>query len=113
MLKKINRMGKNKEFDRAFKIGQTFYSSIFSIKAVNNDLAVSRLGVLISTKVSKKAVIRNHFKRQIREIIQANLPALKNGNDVVIVVFPQIIDKKFKEIEVILETGLKKLDLYK
>lgn len=106
-------MGRNKEFDRAFKIGQSFYGKILGIKAVNNDLKVSRLGILISTKVSKKAVIRNHFKRQIREIIQSELPLLKDGKDLVIIVFPQILNKKFEEIKFFLKNSLKNLRLYK
>lgn len=113
MLKKINRMGLNKEFDRAFKTGQSFYSKVFSLKVVDNDLPVSRLGILISTKVSKKAVIRNRFKRQIREIVQDNLPRLKNGKDLVIVVFPQILDKNFEEIKNLVEVGFSRLKLYK
>jgi ribonuclease P protein component len=113
MLKKKNRMGRNKEFDRAFKVGQSFYGKILGVKAVDNSLAFSRLGVLISTKVSKKAVIRNHFKRQIREVVRAELPSLKSGKDLVIIVFPQILDKKFEEIQIFLKTGFKRLNLYK
>jgi len=105
-------MGKNKEFDRVFKTGQTFYSSIFSIKIVDNNMDVTRLGILISTKISKKAVIRNHFKRQIREIIQSQLAKIKTGKDIVIVVFPQIIDKNFQEVENAINIGLKRLNLY-
>jgi ribonuclease P protein component len=112
MLKKDNRMGRNKEFDRAFKVGQSFYGKILGIKAVDNNLKVSRLGILISTKVSKKAVIRNHFKRQIREIVKAELPRLRSGKDLVIIVFPQILDKKFEEIKIFLQDGFKRLRLY-
>lgn len=106
-------MGRNKEFDRAFKLGQSFYGKILGLKAVNNDLEVSRLGILISTKISKKAVIRNHFKRQIREIVQTELPRLKNGKDLVVVVFSQILDKNFEEIKVFLKNSFKRLNLYK
>ena len=106
-------MGKNKEFDRAFKVGQSFYGKILGLKAVNNDLPLTRLGVLISTKVSKKAVIRNHFKRQIREIIRSQMPRIKEGKDLVIIVFPEILDKKFEDIKIFLELALKRLNLYK
>jgi len=113
MLKKNNRIRRNKEFDRAFKTGQSFYSKVFSLKAADNDLEVSRLGILISTKVSKKAVVRNLLKRQIRAVIQGEIPQLKTGKDLVIVVFSQILDKNFKEIKEFLELGLKRLKLYK
>ena len=113
MLKKTNRITKDKEFDRAFKTGQSFYTKVFGIKAAGNNLEAIRLGVLVSTKVSKKAVIRNKVKRQIREIIQKELPALKEGKDLVVIVFSQILDKKFEEIKEEIIFGLKKLRLYK
>jgi len=113
MLKKSNRITKDKEFDRAFKIGQSFYTKLFGIKAASNGLEINRLGVLISTKVSKKAVIRNKVKRQVREIIQKELPNLKNGKDLVIIVFSQILGKKFEEIKEAFILALKKLKLYK
>lgn len=106
-------MGKNKEFDRAFKAGQSFYGKILGLKAVNNDLGLTRLGVLISTKVSKKAVIRNHFKRQIREVVKTELPRIKEGKDLVVIVFPEILDKKFEDIKFFLESAFKRLNLYK
>lgn len=113
MLKKTNRITKDKEFDRAFKTGQSFYTKIFGIKAANNDLAAVRLGILVSTKVSKKAVIRNKLKRQIREIIQKELPNLKTGKDLVIIVFSEILDKDFVEIKEMIVGALRKLKLYK
>jgi len=106
-------MGKNKEFDRAFKAGQSFYGKILGLKAVNNDLGSTRLGVLISTKVSKKAVVRNRFKRQIRDVVGAELPKIKEGKDLVIIVFPEILDKKFEDIKCFLEAAFKRLNLYK
>lgn len=110
---KTNRISRDKDFDRAFKIGQSFYTKTFGIKAVDNGLGVSRLGVLISTKVSKKAVVRNKLKRQIKEIIQKELPGLKSGKDLIIIVFSQILDKNFEEIKEALLGALKKLKLYK
>ena len=113
MLGKNNRISRNKDFDRVFKLGQSFYGKIIGLKVVDNNTSFSRLGILISTKVSKKAVVRNRFKRQIREIIQKQLPNMKNGKDIIIIVFPQILDKNFQEIEKLLLAGLNKLNLYK
>jgi len=113
MLKKANRIGRDKEFDRAFKLGQSFYDKILGLKAVNNGLTVSRLGVLVSTKVSKKAVDRNKIKRQIRAIIREEFGKLKTGKDLVIIVLPQILGKNFEEIRESLGRSLKRLNLYK
>ena len=113
MLKKINRIRKDKEFDRVFKTGHSFYGRVLGIKATDNDLGTNRFGIIISTKVSKKAVIRNKFRRQIRAIIRLNLPLLKEGFDVVIIVFPLILDKNYQELEQIVQNGFKRLNLYK
>ncbi|MFA5024407.1 MAG: ribonuclease P protein component [Patescibacteria group bacterium] len=113
MLKKENRISLNKDFDRVFKTGQSFYCQVLGVKVAKNKLLTSRFGILISTKISKKAVIRNRFKRQLREIIQKNLLELKSGYDVVLIVLPPILDKKFEELETFLGLSFKKLKLYK
>jgi len=113
MLNKNNRISRNKDFDRVFKLGRSFYGKIIGLKAVDNNASFTRLGILISTKVSKKAVVRNRFKRQIRRIIQEQLANIKEGKDIIIIVFPEILDKKFQEIKDFLKIGLNRLNLYK
>lgn len=113
MLKKENRIGLNKEFDRAFKAGQSFYGKALGMKCVPNNGASNRFGILINTKVSKKAVIRNRVRRELREIIKKRLELLKPGNDFVIIVFPLILDKNIQEIEAELDYSLKKLKALK
>lgn len=113
MLKKTNRISRNKDFDRAFKAGRSFYSQILGIKAAKNERETNRLGILISVKVSKKAVTRNLFKRRIREIVKQELPKIKVGHDLVIIVLPKIIEKDFLEIKSTIIKGLRVLNLYK
>lgn len=113
MFKKVNRIRKDKEFDRAFKAGQSFYGKNFGLKAVKNGQPENRFSVLISTKVSKKAVVRNRLKRQIREISKQELPKMKAGYDIVFVVFNQILDKNFQEIKKAVINGFMRLGLYK
>ena len=113
MLAKENRINLNKEFDRVFKTGQSFYTKIIGIKIIPNNLKYTRFGILVGLKVNKKAVIRNKIKRQIRAIINQELPNLKSGKDIIIVVFPLILEKNFEEIEKTLISGFKKLNLYK
>ncbi len=113
MLAKNNRIRLDKEFDRVFKAGQSFYGKVLGLKVAQNTLEFSRFGIMVSLKVSKKAVIRNKIKRQIRSIISQELPLLKPTKDVVIIAFPLILDKNFKEIQALLKNGLEKLNLYK
>ncbi len=113
MLKKKNRINLNKDFDQVFKNSQSFYNDVFGLKLAKNNLKDFRLGVLIGVKVSKKAVIRNKLKRQIREIIKQEIPLFKEGYDLVIIVLPRILDKNFDEIKKSLLSGLNELKIYK
>lgn len=113
MLKQKNRIRLDKEFDRVFKAGQSFYGKDLGFKLAKNDLKVSRFGILINTKVSKKAVVRNKIRRQLRAILYQKLPQILTGFDLVIIVLPQILDKKFEEIEKLLLSGLSRLKIYK
>jgi ribonuclease P protein component len=111
MLKKANRIGKNKEFDRAFKLGQSFYGNFLGIKVVENGLGRIRLGVLVSNKVSKKAPIRNLIKRRIRECVRENILEAKGGKDIVVIANPTILEKTFEEIRGFIKITLKKAKL--
>lgn len=51
-------------------------------------MSPTRFGISISQKVSKRAVIRNRIKRQIRAALRHLLPRIAPGWDVVIVVLP-------------------------
>jgi len=113
MLKQENRIRLNKEFDRAFKTGQSFYGKIVGIKKTVNKSDKNRFGILINTKVSKKAVERNKIRRNIREIIKNKLSTLTPGNDFVFIVFPLILDKSSQDIEKEIDYGLRKLKVFK
>lgn len=113
MLPKINRLTKNKEFDCVFKKGRSNYNNLLGIKNAPNDLGLVRLGILISNKVSKKAVDRNKTKRQVREIFNQYLNKIIAGNDFLIIALPAIKAKTYQEIEGAIIFSLKKLNVFK
>jgi ribonuclease P protein component len=51
----------------------------------------TRIGISISQKVSKRAVVRNRIKRQIRAALRQLLPEISRGCSLVIVVQPQAV----------------------
>jgi len=62
------RLTDSKEFDRVFQQNKYRVSSPeVLLLALNNNMGVSRLGMVISKKVTKNAVNRNRIKRCIRE----------------------------------------------
>ena len=97
MLPKENRLKKREDFNNVFKKGKTTAGKLIFLKALKNNLNISRFGFVISVKISKKAVTRNKIKRQLREIIKRNLPNIKTGIDIVIISRPEIIAKKYQE----------------
>lgn len=113
MLAKKNRLKKNKEFDSVFKEGKTVYGGILGIKICPNNLNINRFGVLLSTKVSKQATIRNIYKRRIKDVLKHQNPQIKIGYDCVIIVLPAIINKNYQEIETEIKTAFNKLKFYR
>ena len=99
MLPKINRLTKKKDFEAVFKKGKSVKNGFLVFKILNNSLLKNRFGFIVSKKVSNKAVVRNKIKRQLSSIVFANLKNLKNNYDVVVVVYPQVTRKEFKDIE--------------
>lgn len=116
MLKKTNRLTKDKDFGNVFSplVGRqkSSYDNLTGIKAIANNLQYSRFGIMVGTKISKKAVIRNKIKRQIREIVRKNLSSIKTGHDYIIITQPAVKDKGYKEIEESIRGNFKKLRLY-
>lgn len=52
----------------------------------------NRFGISVSQKVSKRAVIRNRIKRQIRAGLRQLLPQMSAGWDFVVIVHPQAVE---------------------
>ncbi|CAN5848655.1 hypothetical protein BH23CYA1_BH23CYA1_20860 [soil metagenome] len=73
---------------------------------------VSSFGISISRKVSKRAVVRNRIKRQIRAVLQRFLPDVAPGWQVVIVVRSAAVECEFDDFLRELEYLLKKLGIF-
>jgi len=113
MLVKQLRLVKEKDFKRIFKLGKSFYSKIFRIKILANELDSNRYGIVISTKVSKKAVERNKLKRQVRASLKEFNRKLIKGFDLVVIVSPLALNQEYKTIQSELEKMLFALKLFK
>ena len=91
MLKKMNRITKKKEFDHIFKNGKSIFNKIIGMKIVFNELDNSRFGIIVSNKISKKAVKRNKIKRQIRSILRKKLEILNKNIDCTVIALPKLL----------------------
>lgn len=113
MLKKKYRLLNEKDFQKIWKRGRSFYTKILGFKVFKNDLDLSRFGIVVGNKISKKATIRNKIKRQLREIIGKKIEEIAPGYDLVITALPEILGKKHGELETDVALGLKNLNLLK
>lgn len=92
MFPKNQRVTKKKDFDLIFKKGKVYHSPIFSIRILENDSGVQRFAVLVSKKVSNKAVDRNKTKRIIREAVKQNTKLFPSSSDSVIYTHPKSLN---------------------
>lgn len=100
MLSAVNRLAKDSDIEAVFKRGQTFYSGNLGLRQARNQLAVSRVAIVVSLKVSKKAVERNLLKRRLREIIRREIvPGLKTGFDIVVMTKKTLLELPFADLK--------------
>ncbi len=113
MFRKQFRLTRDKEFEKVFKKGKSSYDKALGIKMVKNEVDFNRFGVIVSTKVSKKAADRNKIKRRLREILKNNQKNLNLSYDIVIIALPNSKTKSFQELEKSVFFSLKRLNLLK
>ncbi len=114
-LPKANRLKSRKDFQAVFREGIRRHGSHMTLRALrplsstvpskgtaantaekidDSDLTPAKIGISISTKVSKRAVVRNRIKRQITAVLYQLLPKLSPGWRLVVVVKPTAGDIK-------------------
>jgi ribonuclease P protein component len=114
-LPKANRLKSRKDFQAVFREGTRrhgFYLTLRALKPLcskqpslaaatkttqatdSAHLASTQIGISISTKVSKRAVVRNRIKRQITAALHNLLPKLLPGWRLVVVVKPTAAESK-------------------
>ena len=98
MLSNSNRLRKKKEIEKVLKTGKSIFARDFKLIVLRNNLKFSRFTIIISNKVSKKAVERNKLKRQIREIIRLNIDKLVFGYDICLLSRKSLLDKTFQDL---------------
>ena len=111
MLSKKYCLKRKKDFQRTIRRGKKIEKEFLGLKFFENSLKTTRIGFVVSQKVSKKASSRNKIKRRLREIIKINLPNLKPGYDLIFFTKKGIIKKSFWEMKEVVEQILKKAKL--
>lgn len=88
MLPSPHRLSRAGEIEGVFRRGRRAQGACLFIKALANGGEHTRYAVVVSRKVSKRAVVRNRLRRIIREELRLLLPSSAPGFDVVITLLP-------------------------
>jgi len=64
MLPKARRLCLKRDFERVFAGGKSVQGKLFRLKFLKNSFGLNRFAVVVSAKVSKKAVVRNRIRRR-------------------------------------------------
>lgn len=113
MLPKEYRLKRKKDFEKVLRKGKLLAKNFLILKTVKNNLKTSRIGVVVSRKVSKKAVLRNKAKRKIREAVRTNIKKIKPGYDLIFFTKKGIEKKSFSEIKKEIEKLIVRAKLFK
>ncbi|OUC15526.1 MAG: ribonuclease P protein component [Alkalinema sp. CACIAM 70d] len=116
-LPKANRLKHRQDFDRVYQRGKRRRASCLHLVALRLSPRPSpeaedptvlplQIGISISKKVSKHAVVRNRIKRRIKAALRQFLPRMTTGWKLVVVVRAQAVEcdywKFLQELEQLL-----------
>lgn len=105
-----NRLGKSGEYQRVFDSKTLQLSGGgLSVLARGNQLDYARLGIVVSSRIARRAVARNRIKRLVRESFRMHQASIKAW-DVVVIARPGVVKQSNRELFASLEGHWKKLE---
>lgn len=93
MFKRENRLVPGIKFNNSY----LSVNSQFILKEKKNGLTVNRLGIVVSKKIDKRAVVRNRVKRFFRTALMNLFGKMSTGHDILIIVKKGILGKAKEE----------------
>ena len=95
-MKVKNTLAKHRQFVLVLSRGTSTVGGLVVMKALANELGLTRYGLVTSKRVGK-AVVRNRVRRRLRESLR-KLP-LKPGWDIVFIARPPAAAAKYADID--------------
>lgn len=80
---RADRVCSQADFDRVYGGNAYAADKVLVVQGCNNDLSISRLGLSVSRRVGN-AIVRNRWKRLIREAFRTQRHLLPTGIDLVV-----------------------------
>lgn len=101
------------EFLTLSESGKKISTACCLILFKKNNLGFSRLGITVSRKISKRAVVRNKARRRLKEIYLKIFPFLNDNFDLVFIGRSRITESDFESLYKSIYKGLKNERLLK
>ncbi|MBD2232070.1 ribonuclease P protein component [Phormidium tenue] len=121
MLPKHHRLRRSRDFSQVYRQGRRAASAHLLLRAwsipsgakaaIPNDPA-PRIGIVVSLKVHKRAVVRNRLKRRVRAALRTLLPRLRPAQWIVISLKPEAAECEYGEFLRELEQLFTKLEVF-
>lgn len=111
-MNKRYRLRKNRDFQYTYKKGKSLGHPLIVLIYRRTNQPFTRVGFSINKKFGK-AVKRNRIKRQLREIINNKVQAVRQGYDLIFVVRKDAKEASYKQLDGAVHNLLKRGKLYK
>ena len=108
MLASRYRLKQARDISRVFQRGRYVGGAQISLKALQTHRPETRAVVVVSKKVSKKAVVRNRLRRRVSGVLEEQWQTVAPGYDIVITVRQDLQDMGATELKKLLIAALTK-----
>lgn len=98
MLPKENRLKKRNDFKKIHQQGKSILKGKLILRFLPAE-GRNLIGIIVSKKVSKKAVVRNKIKRRIRSILRDNIEKIPKGYNIIFIALSGIDKMDFSQIK--------------
>jgi ribonuclease P protein component len=108
MLAREKRLRKERDIARVYHKGRYGRGANIQAKCLSTGLPTSRAAIVVSKKISKKAVVRNRIKRRLSAYLSGSWQTVKPGYDIVLTVRSDISAIPAAELATEVHSALRK-----
>jgi len=110
-VKRRYRVRADKRFQEVRRQGRSFTNQLLVLCALPNDLAYSRFGFSVNSRIGN-AVQRNRIKRRLREAVRLQFEQIRPGWDIILIARRPIRSADYHEIETACARLLRRAQLF-
>lgn len=98
MLSRIHRLRKERDIMRVYQKGRGSVNEQIGVKVLASPQGATRVAIVVSKKVDKRAVVRNRNRRRLAGIINQWVQTYQPGYDIVVTVRQDLSQLNHQEL---------------